>query len=543
MIITLLPEQKNSTPKVIEALKAIKAAGGGELNFEKGEYHFYDDNSYSQFVAVSNNCSNIKKIIFPLIEQDNLTINGNGSVFVFHNITTPFYVDKCSDLVIKNIIFDRPFSPAINMKLKEKTDEGIFLEIDKEKVPYSIKNGNIIFEREWGKISSADKKLSMHLKGKHLVQYLFVGDCADSTENLPVSFMYTDATEVEGGIFLKYRENIGSKCIYVVGADLYTVADGSERESDVLILNDSKDIKIENVTIRRGLGMGVIGQLCSNVEISGLKTDSAFYNESTTLTADCMHFVNCTGNIDIHDCDIEYISDDAINIHGIYTQIKEKADNILEVELKHPSQRYINLYREGDVLDIINPKNCDKVAEFAVTSAEIADDKGSIVKIQGEFLNYNLDVESGFLVENTKRMPNVKIYNNEFRFFPCIRLSGGGRIIVNDNKMYNCTFGLLVDDLIGYWSESGRVKDLLFKGNEVVNSYMGCFIKTAISDSVEGSKIKIHDRIEISDNYLADFYDKAIKSVGVKNLIIKNNSYSPNNEDIVWVDGKNVPER
>lgn len=543
MVIVLSPEEKNTTPKVIEALKTLKSAGGGELVFEKGEYHFYDDNSHSQFVAVSNNCSNIKKIIFPLIEQDNLTINGNGSVFVFHNITTPFYVDKCSDLVIKNIIFDRPFSPAINMKLKEKTDEGIFLEIDKEKVPYSIKNGNIIFEREWGKISSADKKLSMNLKGKHLVQYLFVGDCADSTENLPVSFMYTDATEVEGGIFLKYRENIGSKCIYVVGADLYTVADGSERESDVLILNDSKDIKIENVTIRRGLGMGVIGQLCSNVEISGLKTDNAFYNESTTLTADSMHFVNCDGVIDIHDCDIEYISDDAVNIHGVYTSLKEKSDKKLVVELKHQDQKYLNPYKTGDILDIINPKTCQVVSQFVAKESKVISEDGGVIEIFGEFLKSDADVQPEFLIENTRRMPDVKIHNNKFRFFPSIRLSGSGEIVVRDNEMSRCTFGLLVDDLMGYWMESGRVEKLVFTKNKVENCYVGCFIKTGVSDTPGGAEIKVHNRIEISDNSFCGFEDKAIKSVGVKNLIIKNNEYNTENDDVIWIDGKVLSER
>ena len=62
MVITLTPNQKNTTPKVVEALGKLKDSGGGELYFEKGEYHFFKDGAIERFVAVSNNRSGMNPV-------------------------------------------------------------------------------------------------------------------------------------------------------------------------------------------------------------------------------------------------------------------------------------------------------------------------------------------------------------------------------------------------------------------------------------------------------------------------------------------------
>ena len=55
MKLEIKPINGNVTPPVREALEKLRVAGGGELHFEKGEYHFYREGSRKEFVAVSNN--------------------------------------------------------------------------------------------------------------------------------------------------------------------------------------------------------------------------------------------------------------------------------------------------------------------------------------------------------------------------------------------------------------------------------------------------------------------------------------------------------
>ena len=54
MIIQIKSDSKNNTLQVLNALEDLKASGGGELHFEKGEYHFYKKGSKKEFYAVSN---------------------------------------------------------------------------------------------------------------------------------------------------------------------------------------------------------------------------------------------------------------------------------------------------------------------------------------------------------------------------------------------------------------------------------------------------------------------------------------------------------
>ena len=66
MIIQITSKNENSTADVVYALGEIAKAGGGELHFEKGEYHFYASGTHKEFFAVSNNTACDKNIVFPI---------------------------------------------------------------------------------------------------------------------------------------------------------------------------------------------------------------------------------------------------------------------------------------------------------------------------------------------------------------------------------------------------------------------------------------------------------------------------------------------
>ena len=67
---TFSGERNNVTSAVAEALGKLKKTGG-TLYFEKGVYHFFAENAFSEFLAVPNNVSGDKKIIFPIFDFNN----------------------------------------------------------------------------------------------------------------------------------------------------------------------------------------------------------------------------------------------------------------------------------------------------------------------------------------------------------------------------------------------------------------------------------------------------------------------------------------
>ena len=127
MNITIRHTSHNATPEVVRALNEIKAAGGGELHFEAGEYHFFRDGAEKRFFAVSNNSANDKYIAFPIIGMENLTVDGHGSVFVFHEIVFPFMISQSKGIAIRNLTFDIGMSPLVNFKLHHRTERGFYI--------------------------------------------------------------------------------------------------------------------------------------------------------------------------------------------------------------------------------------------------------------------------------------------------------------------------------------------------------------------------------------------------------------------------------
>lgn len=517
----------NFTPIVMDALKKMK--DGGIIQFEKGEYHFYKEGSLKQFIAVSNNAACDKHIVFPIIDLNNVTIDGGGASFIFHEITFPFAVVESKNIELKNFSVDTGIAPIGKFRVGKITEEGFYLEIDKNKSPYRIENGAVIFKRENGERSGIDEKFGLLDTEHWSVQYLFTGDCKSSYDNLPAKFVLTDAEERNDGLFFKYRKSNIHPVRFSEGTMVSSTLDGG-RKTDVILLNSSKNVKIDNITIRRGIGMGVIAQLTENIEIKDFRTDESFHNEGVTLTADSLHFVNCSGKLEIHDSQISYTKDDAINVHGMYTQIVSVKNDMITVRIGHQEQYFFNPYVENDIIDAVDTETLEYTGKARVLFAYIKGN-GKEIEIKAELISGK--IYEGELIENTKRMPDVHIHSNKFYHYPNVRISGGGNILIENNIFERATSALIAKDLAKYWYESGRIKNLIFKNNRMkdCNALGGeTFILTSLDGMDRKNTPKIHERIEISNNVFEGVKSKALIASGVKELVVKGNIFLDSSE-------------
>ena len=531
-------EKKNMTPAVVDALERLKDAKNATLSFAPGVYHFYEEGCVEKYFAVSNNSAGMKKIIFPIFDREGLTIDGQGAVFVFHGVVFPFLIHGCKNIVLKNFIIDREFSPVALLTVHNKTEEGFQLLVDKTKSPFHIEKGGVVFEREGFVRSTLERKIALHGIDRWGVQYIFAGDCPDRKENLPAPHLLTDATEIEGGIQLTYRPDSPFRCQFAEGERVMSLLDG-ERFVDVILLDDSEEILVKNITVRRGLGMGVIGQRSKNIEIDGFSTDIEYYNEHSTLTADSMHFINCEGNLEVHNCHISHTMDDIINVHGIYTALENAEEDALFVALRHYEQFGFNPYKPGDRLELIHPQNLEVLGEFLVETSEFLDD-GQKLKLRGAFRWGRDKVSPGCLVENPDRMPDVHLHHNHFAVYPHLRLSGGGEILVEDNVMECGMAALLGLDLAKYWYESGRIRHLVYRNNIFRNcNALGgnSFLTIGVDGFAEKETPEIHDTVEITGNVFEELKEFAIVASGVKHLHWRDNTFRTDKKDIVRING------
>ena len=532
----------DATPAVIAALSELKKSSGSVLKFEKGEYHFYREGSLKQFFAVSNNTSCDKYVIFPIIGFDGITIDGEGASFVFHEVTFPFIVHKSKNVTLKNITTDCAYSPIAIFTVKDKRDESFKLMFDKEKAPFVIENGSLNFIRELGIRSGVELKYSLHAVHRIGILYLFTGDCVDEKRGLAAPFMHVDAEEIEGGVLLKYRKESPIKCGFHENEVVSTIIDGS-REVDVIFLDQSEDVKIQNVTVRQGIGMGVIAQICRNIEIDNFSTDVEYHSGVSTLTADSLHFVNCSGKIDIHNCKISHTMDDVINVHGMYTVLKELGEGKIIAKISHHEQHHVNIYRAGDSLDILDSKTFKSVAQFEVTSSHFIDEAETEIELCGRFTAGAEAAVTGCLIENSLKIAEVHIHDNVFNNFPRILALGNGNIIIENNHLSNSVSALRCMVAPDYWYESGGLQNLIFRNNVVDNcNALGgsAFISAGVENLDASVTPVIHQRVEISGNRFTNISKQAINVAGIDELIIKNNTFDTDRDDIVFVNGEKI---
>lgn len=520
-VVRFAPSEENFTPIVVKPLKEVD--GDTVFEFEKGEYYFYEAGCFNGFFAPTNNETGNKNVVFPIIDKQNITISGNGSTFVFFEETFPFIIQNSKNIVVKDVTITTGTPPYCLVLVKEKREDGFLCHINKNTNPYYLDNGNLVFKLSSRELSTKDHKLSMHALGRLLITYLFAGDCAESQDGLPASFTDTDATYEGEDIFFKYRDNSNaSPCVYNEG-ELISINLEERRQRDVFFLEQSNNTVISNINIQRGGGMGVIAQLCTDIEISELSVKPA-NDIPITLTADILHFVNCNGKIEIHGCDFASSLDDACNIHGNYSIVKEVLEDSIIVEYGHFGHSFLKMYFNGDILTYINEKDCKICGTFKVDRAEFVDDDGlrQRIYIDGDRPN----IAKGMLIESAERMPDIYVHDNKFYDIPHLRLSGKGNIIVAANEFDNCSCPVYAFDLAQYWYESGRITSLTVKNNSFANTRnpQGSVI-TGVSGFGDNNTPIIHGKIAIEDNAFVGCNDKKAYTInGFSNIIIKNNT-------------------
>ena len=524
---------QNATSAVVRALAEIREAGGGELHFEKGEYHFYREGAERRYFAVSNNSAGEKHIVFPIIDAENITVDGHGSLFVFHEVTFPFMVSHSRNITLKNMIFDLGKSPLGKFRLHGFSDDGFYMDIDREEDPFFLEDGSISFVREWGICRGKDQIFDLLAIGRHHVQYLATGEKDVDPTTLPASLMKCDLTETPTGVYAKYRPDSPRHCTF--GEETVSCILDGGRNVDAICLDRSEEIRIENITVARAIGMGVIGQLSTNICIDGFSTDVTLHAGHQSLTADALHFVNCDGKLEIKNCRISDTMDDALNVHGMYTVVSGMRGDVLYTKIMHREQKGFNPYREGDRLEIIDGVTLEKRAEFRVCTSRFVGESGFDLELTGDFTWGRENAKDGYLIENPDRMPDLYMHHNHFERFPHNRISGAGEMLVEDNEFSDCHAALVCLDLARFWYESGRVKHLVFRNNLLKNcdiSGRGTFIKIGIDGFSADEAPPIHEKIEIVGNRFSQVAHKAVEASGVLDLALRDNIFDCDRTDL-----------
>ena len=514
---------EDPTQKMQDVLANLSPDVETIIEFEKGTYYFRRKGSAQHRIFASSAPSGVNHVIFPILNQKNLTIDGNGSDFVFCDRVQPFLVCNSENITFRNFQTDFSFLRYAYGTIKEIGAEGFSIEIDRSKFDYVVSDGNLTFVCGEDRLSTKTRKISMKrlYPEKSRVYFLYASD-TQAKINKAAPSVFVHIAEKDGSVFFRYEKKT-THVDFSVG-DRICLAYDNDREAQTFFLDNSRNILVQNVCIHRGGGMGFVADVCEDITLDRFKIQlKEGRAEYYTTTADGIFLTNCSGNFTLKNSLIRDTYDDAINIHGFYLAVSQVlSENEAELVHLHPAHEGVMLCKSGDTLRVSQPTDFTDIGEIGIIEVSYDEDRKKIrIKHNGA-----VTLAPGMLLENAKRMPRVLIESNEFINCPHIRLSSGNMLIRNNTFCLN-DCDLYIWDLVHFWAESGATEQVQIIGNRFGNKSRS---NIAIGSDRPSSSNRQHQSVIIQNNVFSFERERALSIRSVEKLKERDNIFGDEKE-------------
>lgn len=484
----VLPGKADNTFALRSALKACSVAGENRLSFPKGEYHFKSDFATERYFFISNNDEGLKRVAFPLTGTENLTVDGQGSQFIFHGFINPFILDGAKNITFQNFSVDFARTFHSEALIIGDPEEGLDVEI-REGFPFSVADGMLLFTdgaSQSGMKTTVDK--DRIYGSKHLLEF--------STEKRETAYMAPDFF-FEGGKGFAAK-SLGGRKVRLLSPKLTgtvgnTMVFGPDtREYPAFVVSDSENTVFQQVTLHHSGGMGILGQRSKNITVDHCRVTPS-NGRMLSTSADATHFVNCTGKIQLTHNLFENQKDDATNIHGIYVQLTEKlAGNEALISIKHHQQRGFDFLKPGVDVEWVRGRSMVTYATNTVAAAEWINNE----KCRVTFANPLPEkVRAGDALAEIRDYPEILIAHNTIRNNRArgMLLNCRGKTVVENNYFHTPGTAILFEGDSCHWFEQGGVRDCVIRNNTFDNCLFGVW-----GDAVIGVRAGIFEGKEIS---------------------------------------------
>ena len=533
---------KNASPVLQKALAKIKAEyKEGEkviLRFPEGRYEFHEKGAAVREYYISNHDqANPKKVGIALEDMKNLTLDGQGSEFVFHGRMLPVSLLRSENCLLKNFSIDFENPHIAQVKIVENDpQDGIVFE-PAPWVDYRIAKDSIFeaygegwtMRHSWGIAFDGDTK--------HLVYN--TSDIGCPTKG---------ASEVAP----RRIHAPGWKDARLVPGTVVAMR-GWGRPTPGIFLSHDVNTTIENVKVHYAEGMGLLAQLCENITLEKfgvcLKGDAD--PRYFTTQADATHFSGCKGKIVSCNGLYEGMMDDAINVHGTYLKVVKRVDDrTLVGRYMHGQSWGFEWGCPGDEVQFIRSNTMELVGKqnkiISIRPYDKEQTEGArefLITFQ-EPVDQVINEQSGFGIENLTWTPEVLFSGNVIRNNRARgSLFSTPRKTIVENNLFDHTSGaaiLLCGDCNG-WFETGACRHVIIRKNRFVNALTNLFQFTNAVISIypeipdlKGQQQYFHGGPEggivIEDNEFETFDAPILYAKSVDGLVFRNNTIKLNTE-------------
>ncbi len=448
----------DATYQLNRLVESIQDEPGVTLEFPQGTYSFSYENAVETYRAVSNHDNGLKRMAFPLFNNRDITIEGNGSLFLFNGFIVPFTLESVDGAALRNftIDFERSFHAEMTVVESNPKDKSFVVEMDPEKYPYSINKGEITFHRyeidhPIGSNMLWDPKTRAPIY--RTKDYAIRGPQAVVTAISPGRFKFEKAVKVAppvGTILVAYGSHPTSRLCHAIQ------------------VANSQDIVLENVTIHDAGGMGLIVERTENVTLNHYVVTSG-KDRYVSTRADATHFIGCKGTIKLEGCVLEHMLDDGINVHGAYVKVVDyMGKNQFLCEISHFQQWGLVFAEPGDEIALLSRETILPFYKTSVTDVRILNEHRFVMTVAE--MPDKLP-EGPLSVENLTWYPDLVMRNNVIRENRArsVLVTTKGKVLIENNVFASQMHGILIEGDNNFWYESGAVEDVVIRNNVFEN--------------------------------------------------------------------------
>ena len=533
---------ENVSELVQSAIKKIKSevkpSDQITIQFEEGDYHFHEEGSFTKTYYISNHDQvNPKQVGIALEEFSNLTLDGNGASFLFHGRMLPISLLNSTNTTLKDFSVDfvTPHIAQVQV-IDNKGEEGLVVRVAPW-VNYRITDKGVFETYGEGWTAQQTIGIAFDAKTKQLVYN--------------TSDLYFNTSEAKD---LGNREVYLPKWVDKRLVNSTVVAMRTwYRPTPGIFMSHNTDTKLHNVKVHYAEGMGLLAQLCENIELDEFSVclrgedDPRYF----TTQADATHFSSCKGKLISKNGLYEGMMDDAINVHGTYLKVVRRIDDhTLIGKYMHPQAFGFDWGFKGNKVQFVKSETMELVGQENKVTSILPYDKESVAGAKEFIIEFEKPIDSqisedeGFGIENLTWTPEVVFANSLVRNNRARgTLFSTPKKTIVENNFFDHTSGtaiLLCGDCNG-WFETGACRNVIIRNNRFKNALTNQFQFTNAIISIYPEIPNLEDQkkyfhggkegaIRIENNVFETFDKPILYAKSVDGIVFKNNIIKKNND-------------
>ena len=325
------------------------------------EHVYYVSNTVSE----SENPHPVKHIGLWLKNMRNITIDGRGARIITHGEMTPFVIDHCQNVTLRNFTLVAADPTVPEMTVLETDNQGMTVRIHPNS-DYRIEKGRLCFIGEGWTLSDG---IAQTYDPQRDVTWRSWSPLAEGA----------NATEIESGMV---RLEYGNRPDVFPG-QIFQMRDGVRDEVGGLI-QYSRDVTLEDLHLSFLGNFGVVGQMSENLTYRHLWVEPEPGSGRTCAGfADFLHFSGCKGRITVEHSRFCGSQDDPINVHGTHLAVQRfvRPDRLI-VRYMHPQTFGFQSFAAGDDIELVNPHTLLPAVMSKIRKAEMLSPREIVLDLE-----------------------------------------------------------------------------------------------------------------------------------------------------------------